>query len=57
MSLPCGLARSSEQDKKNLCKAVKENLALPSSGQALFRSLDEIDWVYCGQDFSDQPYD
>jgi hypothetical protein len=51
-SVPC--APISQEDEKNLLRAAKESLTLPSSGSILFKNLNEIDWVYCGQDFSDQ---
>ena len=58
-SLPCGplgcrLAGNSTEVEKDLLKTVKEKLTLRSTGESLIKRLDEIDWVYLAQDFSDQ---
>ena len=54
-SVPCG--QRTKRDDADLLTAVKEKLTLPATGKALINTLAEIDWVYCGQDFSDQPWE
>jgi hypothetical protein len=55
-SLPCGplVTGDSTEVEKELLKTVKEKLTLRSTGETLIKRLDEIDWVYLAQDFSDQ---
>jgi hypothetical protein len=55
-SLPCGplVPGDSTEVEKDLLKTVKEKLTLRSTGETLIKRLDEIDWVYLAQDFSDQ---